>query len=76
MGKYNPDWAVAFRDGSVKHVYFVAETKGNDIQGSHLRGIEGSKISCARKHFAAISENGYIYDVVKDYQELYNAVTK
>lgn len=76
MGKYNPDWAVAFREGSVKHVYFVAETKGNDIQGSHLRGIEGSKIACARKHFAAISENGYIYDVVKDYQELYNAVTK
>ena len=73
MGKYNPDWAVAFR---VKHVYFVAETKGNDLQGSHLRGIEGSKIACAKKHFAAISENGYIYDVVTDYQELYNAVTK
>lgn len=76
MGKYNPDWAVAFREGSVKHVYFVAETKGNDLQGSHLRGIEESKIACARKHFAAISENGYIYDVVTDYQALYNAVTK
>ena len=76
MGKYNPDWAVAFREGSVKHVYFVAETKGNDLQGSHIRGIENSKIACARKHFAAISENGYIYDVVKDYQELYNVVTK
>ena len=76
MGKYNPDWAVAFREGSVKHVYFVAETKGNDIQGSHIRGIEGCKIACARKHFAAISENGYIYDVVTDYQALYDAVTK
>lgn len=76
MGKYNPDWAVAFREGSVKHVYFVAETKGNDLQGSHLRGIEGSKIACARKHFAAISEHGYIYDVVTDYQALYDAVTK
>lgn len=76
MGKYNPDWAVAFREGSVKHVYFVAETKGNDLQGSHIRGIEGCKIACARKHFAAISENGYIYDVVTDYQALYNAVTK
>lgn len=76
MGKYNPDWAVAFREGSVKHVYFVAETKGNDLQGSHLRGIEKSKIACAKKHFAAISENGYIYDVVTDYQALYNAVTK
>lgn len=76
MGKYNPDWAVAFREGSVKHVYFVAETKGNDLQGSHLRGIEKNKIACAKKHFAAISENGYIYDVVTDYQALYNAVTK
>ena len=76
MGKYNPDWAVAFREGSVKHVYFVAETKGNDIQGSHIRGIEGCKIACARKHFAAISENGYIYDVVTDYQALYDAVMK
>lgn len=76
MGKYNPDWAVAFREGSVKHVYFVAETKGNDLQGSHLRGIEGSKIACAKKHFAAISENGYIYDVVTDYQALYDAVMK
>lgn len=26
MGKYNPDWAVAFREGSVKHVYFIAES--------------------------------------------------
>ena len=76
MGKYNPDWAVAFREGSVKHVYFVAETKGNDIQGSHIRGIEDSKIACARKHFAAISENGYIYDVATDYQSLYDKVMK
>ena len=76
MGKYNPDWAVAFREGSVKHVYFVAETKGNDLQGSHLRGIEKNKIACAKKHFAAISENGYIYDVVTDYQALHDAVMK
>ena len=25
-GKYNPDWAVAFREGSVKHIYFVAKS--------------------------------------------------
>ena len=67
---------MAFREGSVKHVYFVAETKGNELLGSHLRGIEKSKIACAKKHFAAISENGYIYDVVTDYQALYDAVTK
>ena len=76
MGKYNPDWAVAFREGSVKHVYFVAETKGNDLQGSQLRGSEESKIECARRHFKAISDNGYIYDVAKDYKSLYDMVTK
>ncbi len=76
MGKYNPDWAIAFREGTVKHVYFVAESKGNDLQGSQLRGSEESKIECARRHFKAISDNGYIYDVVKDYQSLYDIVTK
>ena len=76
MGKYNPDWAVAFREGCVKHVYFVAESKGNDLQGSQLRGSEESKIECARRHFKAISDNGYIYDVAKDYKSLYDIVTK
>ena len=76
MGRYNPDWAVAFREGSVKHVYFVAESKGNDLQGSQLRGSEDSKIECARRHFKAISEGGYIYDVAKDYKSLYDIVTK
>ena len=76
MGKYNPDWAVAFREGSVKHVYFVAESKGNDLQGSQLRNSEESKIECARRHFKAISDNGYIYDVAKDYKSLYDMVTK
>ena len=47
MGKYNPDWAVAFREDSVKHVYFVAETKGNDIEVSQLRRAEDAKIECA-----------------------------
>ena len=76
MGKYNPDWAVAFREGSVKHVYFVAESKGNDSLNSQLRGSEESKIECARRHFKAISDNGYIYDVARDYKSLYDIVTK
>ena len=76
MGKYNPDWAIAFREGSVKHVYFIAETKGNDLQGSQLRGSEESKIECARRHFAAISEKDVIFDVVRDYQSLYNVVMR
>lgn len=76
MGKYNPDWAVAFREDSVKHVYFVAETKGNDIEVSQLRRAEDAKIECARRHFAAISTGDVAYSVVKTYQDLYNAVTK
>lgn len=76
MGHYNPDWAVALREGTVKHVYFVAETKGNAIDPSALRGAEEAKIACACKHFAAISTGEVIYSVVKTYQDLYNAVTK
>ena len=76
MGHYNPDWAVAFKEGSVKHIYFIAETKGNDSIESELRGVELSKIECARRHFMAISDSNVIYDVVKDYQSLYNLVTK
>ena len=76
MGKYNPDWAVAFREGSVKHVYFVAETKGNDIEESQIRGAEDAKIACARRHFAAISTGDVVYSVVKTYKDLFSAVTK
>ena len=76
MGKYNPDWAVAFKEGTVKHIYFVAETKGNSLESSQLRGSEKAKIDCATKHFETISTNDVIYSVVKSYQELYNLVTK
>jgi len=76
MGKYNPDWAVVFREGSVKHIYFVAETKGNAIEVSQLRNAEDAKIECARRHFAAISTGEVVYSVVKTYQDLYNAVMK
>ncbi len=76
MGKYNPDWAVAFREGSVKHAYFVAETKETGDLPSDLRGTEICKIACARQHFAAISEQDVRFDVVKDYRTLYNLVTK
>jgi len=39
VGKYNPDWAIAFNEGSVKHVYFIAETKGS-MDSLELRTIE------------------------------------
>ena len=28
MGNYSPDWAIAFNEGTVKHIFFIAETKG------------------------------------------------
>ena len=76
MGRYNPDWAVVFREGSVKHIYFIAETKGEDLLESDLRTTEQNKIACARKHFEAISHGDVVYDVVKTYDSLYNKVMK
>ncbi len=75
VGHYNPDWAIAFREGTVKHIYFVAETKGS-LSSGQLRGTEKAKIECARRHFAAISDCKIQYGVASDYQTLYNLVTK
>ena len=69
VGRYNPDWAIAFCDGSVKHNYFVAETKGS-MRSMQLRLIEESKIHCAREHFKAISNGDVVYDVVDSYAAL------
>ena len=69
VGRYNPDWAIAFCEGTVKHIYFVAETKGA-MQSMQLREIEKSKIHCAREHFRAISGEDVVYDVVDGYEEL------
>ena len=74
VGKYNPDWAIAFYEGSVKHIYFVAETKG-DLSTLELRPIESLKIRCAREHFKRISSDSVKYEVVTDYAGLLNAVT-
>ena len=74
VGKYNPDWAIAFNEGTVKHVYFVAETKGN-IDSMELRGVEGAKIACAKAHFAAISNESVAYDVVDSFEGLINLVS-
>lgn len=75
VGKYNPDWAIAFREGDVKHIYFVAETKGS-VSSMEIRKIEDTKIRCARRHFRAISHDNYVYDVVDSYQDLIDKVMK
>ena len=78
LGNYNPDWAIAFREGSVKHIYFVAETKGS-MSSLQLKQAEKAKIECAKAHFRALAEAGlisdqYIYGVVSSYEELLGLV--
>jgi type III restriction enzyme len=77
VGDYNPDWAISFMEGSVKHIYFVAETKGT-MSSMKLREIENTKIACARKFFdeigRRISEDRVKYDVVTSYEKLMDIV--
>jgi type III restriction enzyme len=73
VGNYNPDWAIAFRQGEVKHIYFIAETKG-DLSSMQLRKIEESKIDCARKFFAKITNDQVRYEVVDGYGKLMELV--
>lgn len=77
-GHYNPDWAIVFREGpDIKHIYFVAETKGyDDDEINDYRDTEKIKIECARRHFATISDSTVTYDVVKNYDELRSIITK
>jgi type III restriction enzyme len=73
VGNYSPDWAIAFKAGSVKHIFFVAETKGT-MESLSLRPIEKSKILCARKLFNEISTEDVVYHDVDSYQSLLNVM--
>ena len=69
VGNYSPDWAIAFKAGSVKHIFFIAETKGT-MESLQLRPIEQAKISCAKKLFNEISTDDVVYHDVDSYQKL------
>ncbi len=73
VGNYSPDWAIAFHAGTVKHVFFVAETKGS-MESLQLRGVEKAKIDCARRLFASLSTENIVYDTVDSYASLLNLV--
>lgn len=73
VGNYSPDWAIVFHEGKVKHIYFVAETKGS-MSSMDLRPIERAKIDCAKKLFATISSGTVKYDHVDSYEQLMNKV--
>jgi type III restriction enzyme len=65
--------------GSVRHIYFVAETKGT-MSSMKLREIENTKIACARKFFDEIgrkvTDDKVKYDVVTDYAKLMDIVSR
>lgn len=69
VGNYAPDWAIAFQKGTVKHIYFIAETKGA-MESLDLRPIEQAKIKCAKKLFNEISTDDVVYDQVDSYENL------
>lgn len=73
VGNYSPDWAIAFYEGKVKHIFFVAETKGT-MDSLNLRPIELAKISCAKKLFNEMSTSKVRYHDVDSYQSLLNVM--
>lgn len=73
VGNYAPDWAIAFNEGAVKHIYFVAETKGS-MESLELRPIEQAKIKCAHKLFNELSTNEVRYHEVTSYEDLLNVM--
>ena len=77
VGNYNPDWAISFKEGSVKHIYFVAETKGS-MSTMELRKIEEKRIECAQKFFAEVNRKinpeHVQYSVVDSYGKLMELV--
>lgn len=75
VGNYSPDWAIAFYEGTVKHIFFIAETKGS-MESIDLRRIEEAKISCAKKLFNNISTSNIRYDAVDSYRSLLDIVMK
>lgn len=73
IGRYSPDWAIAFKKSTVKHVYFIAETKGS-MNSMQLRGVEKTKTDCAKKLFEKISNGKVEYGIVKSFDDLMNKV--
>lgn len=73
VGKYSPDWAIAFKEGKIKYVYFIAETKGTN-ESTELKSMEQAKIKCAEKLFEKLSNGEVHYGQVKDYKSLMDII--
>ena len=70
VGSYSPDWAIVFNKNNVKHIFFIAETKGS-MSSMELRPIEQAKIQCAKKLFAELSTQDVTYHQVTSYEDLH-----
>ena len=73
VANYSPDWAIVFDKDKVRHIYFVAETKGSDSD-MDLREIEKLKIHCATEHFKEISGAEVKFEKVSSYKKLMHIV--
>jgi len=73
VANYSPDWAIVFDKDKVRHIYFVAETKGSDSD-MDLREIEKLKIHCAEKHFDTISGSIVKFSNISSYDKLLEIV--
>ena len=69
VANYSPDWAIVLDSEKVKHIYFVAETKGSE-DSMQKRHIEDLKIHCAKEHFKSISNGEVKFDVIATYDKL------
>ena len=73
VGNYSPDWAIAFYENTVKHIYFIAETKGSEL---HRDPVEIAKNLCAKKLFAKLNNGKVHYDIVENYQKLLELINQ
>ena len=75
MGRYTPDWAIAFYEGTVKHIYFIAETKGS-LSTLQLRKMEDMKIESAKVLFNGLLKDKVTFGTVDSYKSLLDIINK
>lgn len=75
VGDYSPDWAIAFYEGKVKYIYFIAETKGS-MSSLQLKKVENAKINCAKRLFESLNNGTVHYGVADTYQHLMDIMNK
>lgn len=73
VGNYAPDWAIAMEKDGIKHIFFIAETKGS-MSSMQITKIENAKIECAEKLFNSMSSANVRYHKVTSYNDLVDAM--